>query len=165
VFTLSLPLLAVPAEAPAPAEETSAESAAALQGLQVLLVDDEADAREVAQVALASLGAEVRLAASADEALQALRSDRFDVLVSDIGMPGMDGLAFIRAVRRLPRGALHELPAVALSAFAMESDRQAGLEAGFQAYVAKPISLRRLAQAVQQALVLSSSQSQAATVR
>ena len=165
VFTVSLPLLDVPAGAPAPVNEASAESTAGLQGLHVLLVDDEADAREVAQVALASLGAEVRLAASADEALQALRSSRFDVLVSDIGMPGMDGLALIRAVRQLPGGALHELPAVALSAFAMESDRQAGLEAGFQAYVAKPISLRRLAEAVHQALSVASNPSHAPSAR
>ncbi len=156
VFTVSLPLPDRPADAPTPTDEASAESAARLQSLRVLLVDDEADAREVAQIALASLGAEVRLTASADEALQVLRSNRFDVLVSDIGMPGVDGLALIRVVRQLPGGPLHGLPALAMPAFAMESDRQAGLEAGFHAYVAKPISLRRLAEAVHQAMGLGS---------
>ena len=123
-----------------------------LLGCRILLVDDEPDAREMAQVALNSLGALVSVAASGAEALQILESSssRFDVLVSDIGMPEMDGLMLIRQVRRSPN--VRNLPAVALTAFAMESDRLAGLSAGFQAYVTKPISLRRLSEAVAQAL-------------
>ncbi|MGJ7580510.1 ATP-binding protein [Variovorax sp. RHLX14] len=123
-----------------------------LLGCRILLVDDEPDAREMAQVALNSLGALVSVAASGAEALKILESSssRFDVLVSDIGMPEMDGLMLIRQVRRNPN--MRYLPAVALTAFAMESDRLAGLSAGFQAYVTKPISLRRLSEAVAQAL-------------
>ncbi|MDB5877521.1 MAG: hypothetical protein JWQ41_935, partial [Variovorax sp.] len=123
-----------------------------LLGCRILLVDDEPDAREMAQVALNSLGALVSVAASGAEALQILESSssRFDVLVSDIGMPDMDGLMLIRQVRR--NANVRHLPAVALTAFAMESDRLAGLSAGFQAYVTKPISLRRLSEAVAQAL-------------
>ena len=122
-----------------------------LLGCRILLVDDEPDAREMAQVALNSLGALVSVAASGAEALQILESSsRFDVLVSDIGMPEMDGLMLIRQVRM--NASMRNLPAVALTAFAMESDRMAGLNAGFQAYVTKPISLRRLSEAVAQAL-------------
>lgn len=123
-----------------------------LLGCRILLVDDEPDAREMAQVALNSLGALVSVAGSGAEALQILESSssRFDVLVSDIGMPEMDGLMLIRQIRRT--ATVRNLPAVALTAFAMESDRLAGLSAGFQAYVTKPISLRRLSEAVAQAL-------------
>lgn len=121
-----------------------------LLGCRILLVDDEPDAREMAQVALGSLGALVSVAASGAEALRMLDADRFDVLVSDIGMPEMDGLMLIRQVR--DKASVRSLPAVALTAFAMESDRLAGLDAGFQAYVTKPISLRRLSEAVAQAL-------------
>jgi CheY-like chemotaxis protein/anti-sigma regulatory factor (Ser/Thr protein kinase) len=117
-----------------------------LQGCCVLLVDDEPDAREMAQVALNSLGATVQSAGSGAEVLELLKSERYDVLVSDIGMPEMDGLMLIRKIRETMSE--DELPAVALTAFAMESDRQAGMAAGFQSYVTKPISLRRLSEAV-----------------
>jgi signal transduction histidine kinase/ActR/RegA family two-component response regulator len=118
-----------------------------LVGSRVLVVDDEADAREVAQVALTSMGANVQLAANGQEALQAVQRQHFDFLVSDIGMPGMDGLELIRKVRELapPHG---EVPAVALTAFALAGDVSAGLEAGFHAYAAKPVSLRGLATAI-----------------
>jgi PAS domain S-box-containing protein len=129
-----------PADAPAPH----------LDGLRLLLVDDEDDAREVGQAALRELGAEVTAAGSAREALALLEARRFDVLVSDIGMPEMDGLSLIRTVRRQPATAT--LPAVALTAFAMLPDRQAGLSAGFQRYVAKPIDIRKLGNAIREAL-------------
>ncbi len=153
-FEVSLPL--------ADGRPASADSALAAQAgtgdladVRLLLVDDEADAREVGQVALATLGAQVLAVGSAQEALEWLRRERFDVLVSDVGMPGMNGLSLIRAVRQLPHCAEHALAAVALTAFAMSSDRQAGLAAGFQAYVAKPIALHELADAVRQALAAS----------
>jgi CheY-like chemotaxis protein len=73
----------------------------------------------------------------------------FDVLVSDVGMPDMDGLTLMRAVRRLPRHHNGAIAAVALTAFALESDRQAGEAAGFNCYVTKPISLRRLAEGIE----------------
>jgi signal transduction histidine kinase/ActR/RegA family two-component response regulator len=154
MFTVALPLgkalQASPASSDAPVD--TGDSAEVpdnlLRGLRVLLVDDEADAREVAHVALASLGAEVRAAASGAEVLRVLQESRFDVLVSDIGMPDMDGLTLIRAVRQLPNGSAAALPAIALTAFAMESDRRLGIEAGFQAYVTKPLSIRRLSEAV-----------------
>jgi signal transduction histidine kinase/ActR/RegA family two-component response regulator len=154
-FVLSLPApVAVPQwRMPAGADPGEpADGVPDLQGRRVLLVDDEPDAREMAQVALESLGADVRAVASGAEVLRLLQEDSFDVLVSDIGMPGMDGLTLVRHVRESM--AAEALPAVALSAFAMETDRQAALAAGFQAYVTKPITLRRLSEAVNAALPL-----------
>jgi len=135
-----------------PDPEADTEADGALRGLRVLLVDDEPDAREVAHVALAGFGAAVRAAPSAAEALEILGRESFDLLVSDIGMPGMDGLTFIRRLRAEGPQAAQRMPAVALTAFAMESDIRAGMEAGFQAYVAKPISLQRLRTAVLSAM-------------
>ena len=156
VFSFALPLhapTAVPhAPDPGPSRDLdeTEPSVFELRGCRVLLVDDEPDARDMAQAALNSLGAEVRVAGSGAEVLRLLATETCDVLVSDIGMPEMDGLMLIRQIRRT--ATVRNLPAVALTAFAMESDRLAGLSAGFQAYVTKPISLRRLSEAVAQAL-------------
>jgi len=119
-----------------------------LQGLRVLLVDDEPDAREVAQVALAAFGCVVETRSSAVEALASLASEKYELLLSDIGMPVMDGLSFIRQLRGSTGSLNQDIPAVALSAFAMETDIRAGLAAGFQAYVAKPIALQKLYDAI-----------------
>ncbi|WP_156362528.1 ATP-binding protein [Xylophilus sp. Leaf220] len=148
--TAHLPLAdnAEPAGTAGAADEVAAAVGTELQGLRVLLVDDEADAREVAHVALAGFGAEVRAVGSAAEVLRILETERFDVLVSDIGMPEMDGLTLIRRIRALPHGTAERLPAVALTAFSMETDVRAGREAGFQGYVGKPISLRGLYAAI-----------------
>ncbi|UXH80350.1 hybrid sensor histidine kinase/response regulator [Roseateles amylovorans] len=151
-FELRLPVLEDCALPPPPATGTMALSDDSLAGVRVLLVDDEEDAREVGQVALSRLGAKVRVAGSAAEALAVLNDERFDLLVSDIGMPDMDGRSLIREVRRMPGGSAADLPAVALTAFAMVSDRQEGLAAGFQGYVAKPIELGTLTRAIREAL-------------
>lgn len=151
-FELRLPLLREPTLPPAPATEPIPLCEDTLAGVRVLLVDDEEDAREVGQVALSRLGAKVSVAGSAAEALTRLADERFDLLVSDIGMPDMDGRSLIRAVRRMPGGSATELPAVALTAFAMVADRQEGLAAGFQGYVAKPIELGALTRAIHDAL-------------
>ncbi len=152
-FILELPLDAAgaaDARPSLPAGDDTEGDVVELLGCRILLVDDEPDAREMAQVALGSIGALVSVAASGAEALRMLDAERYDVLVSDIGMPDMDGLMLIRQVRKNDN--LRRLPAVALTAFAMDSDRLAGLSAGFQAYVTKPISLRRLSEAVARAV-------------
>ncbi|MEK8033570.1 response regulator [Ideonella sp. DXS29W] len=145
-FEVRLPTVAAPAGLGLPAAPKATVAPAALKGVRVLFVDDELDAREVGTAALDALGAEVVACASAQETLEQLAARQFDVLVSDIGMPGMDGLALIRRVRQDARTAA--LPAVALTAFAMLHDRKAGLAAGFQAYVNKPIELDVLGKAV-----------------
>lgn len=150
-FEVRLPVAPAPASRPAsPALPVPGQTAPSLQGLRLLLVDDEEDARDVGLAALRELGADVTAAASAREAQALLSTQRFDVLVSDIGMPEMDGLTLIRRLREQPATAA--LPAVALTAFAMLPDRQAGLAAGFQRYVAKPIDMRLLASAILEAL-------------
>jgi CheY-like chemotaxis protein len=105
-----------------------------LDGVCVLVVDDEADAREVVRAALLAQGAEVCAVASADEALALLPSRRVDVLLSDIGMPGVDGYALMRRVRALEAERGGGVAAVALTAYiyARAEDARRAFGAGFQ---------------------------------
>jgi PAS domain S-box-containing protein len=116
-----------------------------LRGLRVLLVDDEPDARELLAEVLEQHGAAVSAAASADEALRALRLDRPDVLVSDIGLPGEDGYSLIARVRALPADDGGAIPAAALTAYARSEDSRRALAAGFHRHVVKPIQPSALA--------------------
>jgi CheY-like chemotaxis protein len=104
----------------------------------MLIVDDEADARELLATILEHSGAQVMAAASASEAFDLLSKSRADVLVSDIGMPKVDGYALIRQVRQLEAQGREYTPAVALTAYASQSDRKLALEAGFQVHLPKP---------------------------
>jgi CheY-like chemotaxis protein/two-component sensor histidine kinase len=104
-----------------------------LVGLTVLLVDDEADAREVVAGILKHYGASVVPTSSVADALARLKQERIDVLLTDIAMPGQDGYDLIRRVRKLG------VPVAALTAFASEEDRRRALEAGFQVYLSKPV--------------------------
>ncbi|HEV2864536.1 MAG TPA: PAS domain S-box protein [Pyrinomonadaceae bacterium] len=115
-----------------------------LDGLRVLVVDDEPDARELLAVGLGQCGAEVVTASSAHEALRAMAGGAFDVLVSDIGMPGEDGYELIRMVRALPAGGGGGTPAVALTAYARTEDRLRAMRAGFEMHVSKPVELTEL---------------------
>jgi signal transduction histidine kinase/ActR/RegA family two-component response regulator len=144
-FTVTLPIQAVAAGAPVPAPENrrsdSVEAAVrGLEGVRVLVVDDEADARDVVSSALTGYRADVRAAASAREALQVFRSWRPDVLVADIGMPVEDGYSLIRSVRALPADAGGAVPAAALTAYARPEDRARALAAGYEEHVAKPVT-------------------------
>jgi hypothetical protein len=109
-----------------------------LSGLRMLIVDDEADARELLTTILEQSGAQVMAAASASEAFDLLSKSRADVLVSDIGMPKVDGYTLIRQVRELEAQGREYTPAVALTAYASQSDRKLALEAGFQVHLPKP---------------------------
>lgn len=111
---------------------------ARLDGLNILLVDDDPDALETVGRILASAGASRSLASSAAAALQLMEKTSFDVLASDIGMPVMDGLEFIAEVRRR-EGPSRNIPALAVSAFARSNERRRALEAGFDGYLSKPI--------------------------
>jgi CheY-like chemotaxis protein len=108
---------------------------ARLGGLRLLLVDDEPDALEMTQQVLEDHGAEVVTARSADAGLAMLQAQRFDALISDIGMARKDGYDFILDVRRSG----HRLPAAALTAFARSEDRTRALLSGYQAHVTKPV--------------------------
>lgn len=109
-----------------------------LEGIRVLVVDDENDARDLAAMVLAQAGADVTEAASAAEALRALHRQRPDVVVSDIGMPGQDGHTLIRTIRDLP-SPLGAVRAMAVTAFARSEDRHRSLDAGFDLHVVKPV--------------------------
>jgi signal transduction histidine kinase/CheY-like chemotaxis protein len=154
-FTVELPIPrdAHPVPGPVPASVRGEEAPAHADdpippGLRVLVVDDEADARDWIARVLADSGAEVRAASSADEALHCLRSFRPQVLVSDIGMPGRDGYALIREIRMLPDAAASAMPALALTAFARAEDGIRALTAGFQLHLGKPVDEARLLAAV-----------------
>ncbi len=130
-----------------------------LSGVRVLLVDDEADARELLAEVLEQYGAVVTTVASADEALQALRSLRPTVLISDIGLPGEDGHSLIRRVRALPPEAGGRTPAAALTAFARSEDGRRSLAAGFLRHATKPIQPAALAALVMELAELGESPS------
>jgi PAS domain S-box-containing protein len=108
-------------------------------GLTVLLVDDEDDVREALRLILQQNGMVVTTASSVREGFERLQKQRPDILLSDIAMPGEDGLSFIRRVRLLPPGSGGLTPAAALSAYASAVDRKAALVAGFQHHIAKPV--------------------------
>jgi PAS domain S-box-containing protein len=110
-----------------------------LNDLRILVVDDESDARELVAVVLKQRGAEVVAVESASEALEEMVRQRFDVLVSDIGMPLMDGYALIEKVRQLPKARGGRIPAAALTAYAGVEDRMRVLSAGYQMHVPKPV--------------------------
>lgn len=110
-----------------------------LSGVKVLVVDDEVDARDLIQRVLADCNAEVFTARSADEALALVEKERPHVLISDIGMPDVDGYELLRRVRALGQAKGGRLPAIALTAFARSEDRTRALRAGFLVHVAKPV--------------------------
>jgi len=123
---------------------TSYECPERLEGLKVLVVDDEVDTRELFRVGLRHCGAEVSTAGSAREALAAIEESRPDLLISDIGMPGEDGYELIRRVRALPAGRGGKIPAIALTAYARTEDRLRALRSGYQMHVSKPVELAEL---------------------
>jgi PAS domain S-box-containing protein len=116
---------------------------ARLAAVRVLVVDDEEDARDLAYTVLHGAGAQVRLASSAAEALDALHDEETDVVVSDIGMPGLDGITLIERVRAMP-GPIHRVPAIAVTAYAHSEDRARAVGAGYDAFLTKPIDVDEL---------------------
>jgi len=110
-----------------------------LRGIKVLVVDDEADARDIIGRMFVQSGATVLSAAQVTEGLDLIEREHPHVVISDIGMPGIDGHDFIRQLRHLPESKGGQTPAIALTAFARPEDRQRALEAGFQLHIAKPV--------------------------
>lgn len=152
VFTVKLPVMAV--RAPSANTEVERKRAGssipfdcppALDGLKVLAVDDEPDARQLLTAVLQRCGAEVMTSASAHEALETLAEFKPDILVSDIGMPGEDGYTLIERVRALDAERGGRIPAVALTAYARVEDRLRALSAGYNMHVPKPVEPAELA--------------------
>jgi signal transduction histidine kinase len=131
-----------------PLQETESATAVDLRGLRVLVVDDDADSRETVSVMLEAAGAATTRAHSATSGLERVLKERVDIIVSDVAMPDRDGVEFIQDVRRLPDPKLRRTPAVALTAFSREEDQRRILSAGFQKYVAKPVTAAKLVQSV-----------------
>jgi PAS domain S-box-containing protein len=115
-----------------------------LDGARVLVVDDENDGRALTMRILEDRGAQVVCASNAREALEALTREHFDLLLSDIGMPDMDGFALIRKVREFDKSRGGPIPAIAITAYARAEDRQRSLLAGFHMHLSKPIEAREL---------------------
>jgi PAS domain S-box-containing protein len=134
-FTVWLPRADAVEGALLPAAATSVD----LAGVRVMVVDDDADVLDLLRRVLTDAGADVHAAASATLALQAWPDARPQVIVSDIGMPEMDGFELLRRLRRLPRDEGGATPAIALTAFARPEDVRQALEAGFDVHLAKPV--------------------------
>jgi PAS domain S-box-containing protein len=115
-----------------------------LDGLRILVVDDEADTRELLRQGLEYCGAKVKVAGSAAEAIEALMSSVPDILISDIGMPGTDGYDLIRQVRALPPDRGAKVAAIALTAYTRIEDRLQALRTGYDMHVPKPVEIAEL---------------------
>jgi PAS domain S-box-containing protein len=147
-FTVSLPLTVIQPEPDPAVERRHPRSASTtvppdacieIVGVKVLVVDDEADARSLVRRLLEDCQAQVITAGSAAEALNLVRTERPDVLICDIGMPGEDGYALIKRVRALGPAHGGQVPAAALTAYARGEDRVKAILAGFQMHLAKPV--------------------------
>jgi PAS domain S-box-containing protein len=147
-FTFSLPLLADKKATLRPLKWAAEEVPVSLGGVLVLVVDDQRDAREAVCHVLQEAGAKTIAAGSADEALETLRLQRPDVILSDIGMPIRDGYDLLRSVRALPAERGGSIPAIAFTAYAGSDDRDRAMSAGFQIHLAKPAESRTLIGAI-----------------
>ncbi len=151
-FTVSLPLAtgssgakdATPPAVPPKTTLPEFECPPQLAGVRVLVVDDEVDTRGLLQFILEGCGSQVTTANSVAAALEAIKTERFDVLVSDIGMPGEDGVSLITKVRALDKEQGGEIPAAALTAYVREEDRIQMLNSGFQIHLPKPVNPNEL---------------------
>ncbi len=152
-FTVKLPLIVARVDRrdledthPVPAANISLGPSPKLEGVRVIVVDDEPDTREMLRIMIGQLGAEVRACASSEQAMKLLSDWNPDVIVSDIEMPDEDGYELIRKVRRSEanRGG-RKVPAVALTAYGRVEDRLRALSAGYQMHVAKPAQPEELA--------------------
>jgi CheY-like chemotaxis protein len=121
---------------------------ARLDGVRVLIVDDEHDTRDLLVTVLTQSGAQVNAIATVAEALEILRLKELDLLISDIQMPNEDGYSLIRKVRASEKGQARKIPAIALTAHARASDRLRALSAGYQLHMAKPVEPAELVMAI-----------------
>ncbi len=145
-FTVSLPIASIANTASAThgpplylEDDSSTASSGLLDGLRILVVDDEADSRDLVSAILTRCGSEVKCSESVADAIQVLREWDPDLLVSDIGLPQEDGYSLIKKVRKLQSKRAKQIPALALTAYATDEDRSLALSAGFQAHLTKPI--------------------------
>lgn len=160
-FVVALPISYVQEDTqrrgrPPPAtEKLDAVELPRLDGITVLIVDDEPDGRTLVARILEGRGAKPTCASSAEEALDHLRREHFDILLSDIGLPEKDGYELIREARALDADRNSPIPAIAVTAYARTEDRQRSLLAGYQMHIAKPIEARELVAGIASLLKLT----------
>lgn len=152
-FTMSIPIVAVQAASPTTVDSTAdatrhsksyGTQVSSLSGLRIMAVDDEVDTRDMIRAVLEEVGANVLTAGSAKEALETFPGWKPDVLICDIGMPGEDGYALIRKVRKAEAEEGRNTPAIALTGYARVEDRVRALAAGFQMFIPKPVEANEL---------------------
>jgi signal transduction histidine kinase/DNA-binding response OmpR family regulator len=141
-FTVRLPMMRTSSQSTR--EDNPSAPLSPFEGLRILIVDDEPDARDFLAFLLKHKGASVTALASAREALNFLTQSQADVLISDIGMPEVDGYMLLRQVRALTPERGGQIPAIALTAYARDIDRQEAIAAGFQKHVPKPVQPDKL---------------------
>jgi PAS domain S-box-containing protein len=149
-FSVKLPLINRSTSKPPKNDSSNRTATNPLQNIRILIVEDEPDSRELLTLVLQQQGAEVIPTASAREALDALNDYTFNLIISDIGMPEMDGYTLMTQIRALPQ--VRNLPAIALTAHAGEVDRQRSLDVGFQQHIAKPINIPESLKIIKQLL-------------
>lgn len=158
-FTVLIPVAETPTQSGLDSSEqlpgAAAEGAVFPPNVHILVVDDEPDSREFMRRVLEDQGANVRVADSAASAFDLMKTGRFDVLVSDIGMPGEDGYSLIRRIRALSDSEGGRIPAIAVTAYARVEDKAASLIAGFNHHLAKPINTPRLFKLISEAVALA----------
>jgi CheY-like chemotaxis protein len=160
-FRINLPTMSFTASSAAAAAPPLALASAApaarhdrpLAGRRILLVEDSADARDVMELLLTNAGAEVAMTGDGAAGLDWLSANAVDVIISDIGMPGMDGWEMMRRFRSLP--ASTPVPAVALTAHVTPADRARSMAAGFQEHLAKPVDIDELFRVITRLVPLS----------
>jgi CheY-like chemotaxis protein len=153
IFTVSLP--AALARAPKTEGPHQSDLSKALEGARMLVVDDEEDARDLTAAILRRSGASVTVASSAADALAEIEcaARPFDLLISDLGMPGTDGFVLLQMVRERCADPARQLPAIALSAYARPEDRSRAFDAGYSAHISKPFDPDALVHTCREALV------------
>jgi len=156
IFTVQLPLSPQAASSQCLPSHDSVITEAPLGNLQILLVDDETDAREFQAFLLEQSGASVTAVASGSEALQVLDQFIPDLLVSDVGMADIDGYMLLQQIRSRPADKGGMMPAIALTAYARDFDKQQALRAGFARHLTKPIQPQELIEVI---IALTASQS------
>jgi PAS domain S-box-containing protein len=148
-FTVTLPAKTSELRTPLRKTRRVAKAISTLKGLRLLVVDDEADMRELLALVLQQEGAIVMTAASSEEGLRTLREQPVDILISDIAMPGENGYVLLNKWRDIEREQnKHAVPAIALTAYAREEDRQFASEAGFEIHLSKPVEAEKLISAI-----------------
>ncbi|MFZ1025751.1 MAG: response regulator [Limnoraphis robusta] len=145
-FTVMLPIQVMQSDGDQP--DKLIDNGLSLQDVKIMVVEDQADARELIRLILEQQGAQVIEASSSKQALEIIKESIPDVLISDIGMPDEDGYSFLKKVRSLPQDKGGNIPALALTAYTKEEDRQQAIAAGFQMHLGKPLDITELLQAV-----------------